>query len=60
MPPAGQLALGLLLILIVAAGAAAAVALLTVPGPADAPVVVSLADIDDVIAGCIRLTREQA
>lgn len=59
MPSAAELALGLVLVLIVAAGLAAAVALLAPPAAAAAPVI-SLTEINDVIAGAIRITREAA
>jgi hypothetical protein len=58
-PQPAELALGVLAVLVIALGAAAAIALLTAapsrPGP-----VISLTDINDVIAGAIRITREAA
>lgn len=60
MPGRGELALGLVLVLIVAAGLAAAVALLAPPAAAAAAPVISLTEINDVIAGAIRITREAA
>lgn len=58
-PSRGELALAMVLVLIVIAGAAAAVALLAGPGPGG-PAPPELAEINDVIAGAIRIAREAA